>query len=88
MIPIIGCFVFTYVVWESSNSLYERMEQTKIKARIPEEYTKDYLDNYKCDEGGVPKIKGDSAKIRCCKEDEDDSAEIENEDLNYEKLKY
>lgn len=47
-----------------------------------------YLDNYKCDDGGDPKIKGDSAKIRCCKDDEDDSTEIENEDLNYEKLKY
>lgn len=51
-----------------------------------------YLDDYKCDLGGVPMIKGDSSKIRCCKkeedEDETESEEVQNEDLNYEKLKF
>ena len=48
-----------------------------------------YLDNYKCDKGGIPVIKGDSAKVRCCKKEDEELIESEElDDLNFEELKY
>ena len=45
-----------------------------------------YLDNYN-DKGGIPVIKGDSAKVRCCKKEDEELIESEElDDLNFEEL--
>jgi hypothetical protein len=50
IIPLSGCFFFTFTIWELSNSLYEKSEKVikiKLKARIPEEFDRKNFEKFK-----------------------------------------